>query len=235
MEETAFAFDLLVDSAKPVVVVGAMRTAGDAGYDGPANLRDAIRAAAAPELVGQGTVVVMAGAILPADDVVKTHTDAYDTFRAIDLGPLGHVSHDRVLVARRRTGRRILPAIPTTAAEPVPLITVTVAMDGSLLRAATGMGARGLVVAATGSGNTHPDVLAAATEAMAAGIPVVLATRCLSGRVSASYGFPGGGARWIQAGAIPAGSLSATKARICLAFGLGASLDDTGLRRLFTD
>ena len=30
---------------------------------------------------------------------------------------------------------------------------------------------------------------------MAAGIPVVLATRCVSGQVSASYGFPGGGAR----------------------------------------
>ena len=37
--------------------------------------------AAAPAMVGQGTVVVMGGAILPADDVVKTHTDAYDTFR----------------------------------------------------------------------------------------------------------------------------------------------------------
>ena len=115
----------------------------------------------------------------------------------------------RVSVRRTRRVAGVLPRIPAAAAEPVPLITVTVAMDGALVRAATAMGARGLVVAATGSGNTHPDVLAAATEAMGAGMPVVLATRCVSGQVSASYGFPGGGARWIAAGAIPAGSLGA--------------------------
>ena len=235
MEETAFAYDLLVDSPKPVVVVGAMRTAGDPGYEGPANLRDAVRAAASPELVGQGTVVVMGGAIMAADDVVKTHTDAYDTFKALDLGPLGHVLHGRVRVRRARLRRRLLPNIPVAAAEPVPLITATVAMDGALIRAAISIGARGLVVAATGSGNTDADVLAAAVDAMAAGVPVVLASRCISGRVSASYGFPGGGAQWMAAGAIPAGSLSAPKARICLALGLGAGLDDMGLRRLFED
>jgi L-asparaginase len=233
MEETAFAFDLLVDSPKPVVVVGAMRGAGDPGYEGPANLRDAVLAAGAPELVGQGTVVVMGGAILAADEVVKTHTDAYDTFRSLDLGPLGHVRHGRVTMGRSRLRRRALPVIPAVAASPVPLITVTVAMDGALVRAATAIGARGLVVAATGSGNTHPDVLAAAVEAMDAGVPVVLATRCVSGQVSASYGFPGGGARWLAAGAISAGPLGGPKARILLALAIGAGLDVAQIRRLF--
>jgi L-asparaginase len=233
MEETAFAFDLLVDSPKPVVVVGAMRSAGAPDYDGPSNLRDAVSAAAAPALAGQGTVVVMAGAILPADDVVKTHADAPDTFRALDQGPLGRIEQGVVTVERARPRQWSLPAIPTAAAEPVPLITVTVAMDGALLRAAVALGARGIVVAATGSGNTDPDILAAATEAMAAGVPVVLASRCIAGSVSGGYGFPGGGAHWIAAGAIPAGSLGGPKARIALALGLGSGLDDTGLRRLF--
>ena len=233
MEETAFAFDLLIDSPKPVVVVGAMRSAADPGYEGPANLRDAVRVAADPAVRGQGTVVVMGGAIMAADDVVKTHTDAYDTFRSLRLGPLGHVQDGQVAMERTRPRRRLLPVIPAEAASPVPLITVTVAMDGALLRAATAIGARGLVVAATGSGNTHPDVLAAAVEAMAAGIPVVHATRCVSGQVSGSYGFPGGGARWIASGAIPAGPLGALQARILLSLGLGAGLDDAALRRLF--
>jgi L-asparaginase len=233
MEETAFAFDLLIDSPKPVVVVGAMRSAGAPDYDGPANLRDAVSAAAAPTMAGQGTVVVMAGAILPADDVVKTHTDALDTFRALDQGPTGRVNGEVVTVERVRRRRWSLPAIPSAAAEPVPLITVTVAMDGALVRAAVALGARGIVVAATGSGNTDPDILAASSEAMAAGVPVVLASRCVAGSVSPGYGFPGGGARWIAAGAIPAGSLGGPKARIALALGLGAGLDDAGLRRLF--
>ncbi len=233
MEETSFAFDLLVESAKPVVVVGAMRNAADPGYEGPANLRDAVQVAASPDAAGQGTMVVMGGAILAADDVTKTDTDAYDTFRAPALGPIGMVRNGRVTLGRRRARAWALPVVPVAAAEPVPLLTVTVAMDGSLVRAATALGARGLVIAATGSGNTHPDVLAAATEAMAAGIPVVLATRCAAGQVSPSYGFPGGGATWLAAGAIPAGPLSAVKARVCLALGLGAGLDIDGLRRLF--
>src|SRR5262245_26026766 len=56
IEETAMAWDLLVDTPKPVVVVGAMRHAGDAGYEGPSNLQDAVRAAASPLLRDVGTV-----------------------------------------------------------------------------------------------------------------------------------------------------------------------------------
>jgi L-asparaginase len=44
MEETALAFDLLVPGPKPVIVTGAMRHAGEDGYDGPQNVRDAVRA-----------------------------------------------------------------------------------------------------------------------------------------------------------------------------------------------
>lgn len=235
MEETAFAFDLLIGSSKPVVVVGAMRTAGHAGYDGPGNLRDAVRVAASPAVVGQGTSVVMAGAILPADDVTKTHTDALDTFHAVNRGPIGRVIDGRLVMDRARGPRRVLARIPEHAAEPVPLVTVTAAADGSLVRAATGLAPRGLVIAATGSGNTHPDVLAAGIEAMDRGIPVVLASRCIAGAVSASYGFPGGGAHWIESGAIPAGTLPSLKARVALALGLGAGLDDAGLRALLAD
>jgi L-asparaginase len=235
IEETAFAFDLLVGAAKPVVVVGAMRNAGDPGYEGPSNLRDAVRVAASPAVRDQGTLVVMGGVILPADDATKTHTDAYDTFKALNLGPVGEVRGERVTIGSRRMRRRVLPAIPEAAAEPIALITAVVGTDGTLLRLAVGAGAHGVVVAATGSGNTDPDLLAAAVEAIAAGVPVVLTTRSPSGRASAAYGFPGGGATWVRAGAILAGYLGGPKARIALALGLGAGLDVAGLRALFAD
>lgn len=233
IEETAFAWDLLVDSPKPVVVVGAMRSADHPGYEGPANLRDAVRAAACVGLRDQGTLVVMGGAILPAADATKTDTDRYDTFQAPNLGPLGDIRGDLVRVSRRRVRRGALPAIPDHAAEPVHLLTATVSADAGLLRTAAAGGARGIVMAATGSGNTDPGLLEAAQEAMGRGIPVVHATRCLSGRASGGYGFPGGGARWLEAGALPAGLLSGPKARVALALGLGAGLDHTGLRELF--
>lgn len=235
IEETAFALDLLVPGPAPVVVVGAMRNAADPGYEGPANLRDAVLAAGSPRLRDQGTLVVMGGLILPADDATKTHTSAYDTFQSRNLGPIGTVDAGGAIVGRSRSGRRVLPVIPDAAVEPVAIVTATVASDGAPLRWAVAGGARGIVVAATGAGNTHFDLLAAAEEAMAAGIPVVLASRAPAGRVAPAYGFPGGGARWIAAGAIPAGFLTPVKARIALALGLGAGLDDAGLRALFAD
>ena len=233
MEETALAWDLLVDSPKPVVVVGAMRNAGEPGYEGPANLRDAVRAAGTPELADQGTTVVMGGRILSAVDVVKIDTDHYDTFGAPDLGPLGDIRGGVVRVRRRRAGRTTLPLIPERAAEPIDLLVATVAADDRLLRASMASGARGIVVAATGAGNTSPVLVEAAQDAIAAGIPVVLATRVLSGRARDAYGFPGGGAHWLRIGAIPAGSLSGPKARIVLALALGAGADDQALRALF--
>jgi L-asparaginase len=121
------------------------------------------------------------------------------------------------------------------AAERVHLITATVAMDGSLLDAAVAAGADGMVVAATGSGNTDPRLLAAAVRAMDRGIPVALASRCSSGATGTAYAFPGGGATWIRAGAIPVGHLCATKARVALALGIGAGSDRDGLAALLAD
>ncbi len=233
IDETAFALDLLVPGAKPVVVTGAMRTADDDGYDGPTNMRDAVRLAAAPEARHQGAMVILGGTILAGDDAIKVHTSAHTAFESANDGPLGSVADGRVRLTRRRARRRFLPAIPESAVEPIDLVTHVVGQDGRPLRLALAGGARGIVVAATGAGNTHPDLLAAAQEGMATGIPIVLTTRSPHGRATATYAFPGGGARWLAAGAILAGPLGGPKARIALALGLGAGLDAAGLRALF--
>lgn len=235
LEETAFAWDLLHHSDTPLVVVGAMRNAGDLDYDGPGNLTDALRVAVDARMRGQGVLVVMGGLILPADDAIKTDSQALDTFQAPNHGALGRVAADRVIVERERGARRTLPARPFRAAQPVALLTAVVSTDGDLLRAAVAAGVVGVVIEATGSGNTDPDLLAAAVEAMERGLPIVLATRCMSGPVGPLYGFPGGGRSWQEAGAIMAGTLSGPKARIALALGLGAGLDRLGLERLIGD
>jgi len=232
LEETAYAWDLLHAIETPVVVVGSMRNAGDADYEGPPNLTAAVRVAADARMRGQGLAVVMDARILPADDVTKTNSQSIDTFQALNAGPLGFVRDGEVVLERERRDRRMLVEWPSAAAEPVALITAVVATDGALLRAALGQGSRGIVVEATGSGNTDPDLLAAATEAMHAGVPVALTTRCASGAVGPLYGFPGGGRSWQEAGSIMAGTLSGPKARIALALGIGAGLDRRGLGEL---
>jgi L-asparaginase len=235
IEETAFCLDLVHRSSKPLVVTGAMRNAAQDGYDGPDNMRGAVRCAASPALRDQGVLVVLAGGILPADDAVKSHTERYDTFQALNLGPLGAVTQGNVVVTSRRARRRRLDPVPAHAAEPVALVTAVLGGDGREIRSAVQGGARGIVVAATGAGNTPEDMRQAAIDAMGAGVPVVLTTRSPSGRVRPAYGFPGGGAAWERAGAILAGYLGGPKARVALALGLGAGLDDAGLRRLFAD
>ena len=234
IEETSFCWDLVLDGAKPVVVTGAMRASDQAEFDGPANLLDAVRVASAASMRGAGVVVCLAGTIEPADDVMKMHASALDTFASPNGGSLGRVGADGVTLFRPRGSRRQV-AVPIRAAERVHLITATVAMDGSLLDAARAAGADGIVVAATGAGNTDPSLLAAAIRAMDAGVPVALASRCPSGRASTAYAFPGGGANWVRAGAIPVGHLCAVKARVALALGLGAGLDRSGLADLLAD
>lgn len=234
IEETSFAWDLRHDGAKPVVVTGAMRASHEPGDDGPANLRDAVSVAASPLARDLGVVVVLAGAIDAADDVGKTHTTALTTFQSPNRGHLGRVLDGRVVVERGRGPRRHVQG-DAQPAERVHLVTAGLATDGALLDAAVAAGADGIVVAATGSGNTHPGLLAAAARAMRAGIPVVLASRCPAGAVSTAYAFPGGGATWVLAGAIAAGTLCAIKARVALAYGVGAGMRRDELAALLAD
>ena len=234
IEETSFAWDLVVRSPKPVIVTGAMRAPHEDGFDGPDNLRAAVAAAISPLLVDAGVLVSLAGTLEAADDVTKTHTIAFTTFQSPNGGSLGRIVDRTVVLDRRRGPRRSLRGRPTGGAH-VELVTAGIDTGGALLDAAVAAGAAGIVVAATGAGNTHPGLLAAAERAMHAGLPVVLASRCIAGGVSTTYAFPGGGATWVRAGAIPAGTLCAVKARVALALGIGAGLLRDDLAALLAD
>jgi L-asparaginase len=102
---------------------------------------------------------------------------------------------------------------------------------GATLDAAVRDGARGVVVAATGSGNTHPDLLRAAVDAQVAGVAVALASRTGAGAVGPTYAFPGGGGTWVRAGILLAGGLTPVQARVALALALGAGMSGPALAR----
>ena len=108
-------------------------------------------------------------------------------------------------------------------------------MDEGLIDAIRSMEPAGIVVEAAGAGNTAPGLLAEAQAAMAAGIPVVLTTRAPAGAAGTGYAFPGGGATWIRAGAMLAGTLTGPKARIALSLALGAGLGGPALGAFLAD
>jgi len=239
IEESSFAFDLLLKSDKPVVVTGAMRDAASAEYDGPRNLVDAVGCAASSSLRGFGVVVVLAGLVVAAEQVVKGHSTALDAFRSRDGHLLGEVSDGVVRLSRGREprdprhSRARLGSVPQLAVEDVHLVTVVTGMDGALIRGLAPTRPRGLVVAATGSGNTHPDVLAAARELMEAGTIVCLTTRCPTGTIDPIYAFPGGGVTWQRAGALMSAH-DGPKSRVALALGLAAGMDRDALVALIS-
>ena len=217
IEETAFAYDLLLAADKPVVVTGAMRDSSSADYDGPRNLADAVACAASPERRGQGVVVAMDGRVIAAAQAVKTHATAMDTFQPRVGNELWH--------------RRTLPSIPEQPVESVHLVTAVTGMSGALIRGVAASRPAGLVVAATGSGNTSPDLLVAASELMSSGTTVVLTTRCATGSVQPAYAFPGGGAMWQRAGALLS-KLDGPKSRVALALALSCGLSRAEVERL---
>jgi L-asparaginase len=118
--------------------------------------------------------------------------------------------------------------IPEHAASPISLVTVALD-DAGAIEAAVGRRPAGLVVAATGGGNTPEAYLDAARALIGEGIPVALTTRCPSGSARPGYGFPGGSSVWWEAGAIFTGTLDGLKARMLLSLGLGAGLSSVEL------
>ncbi|PYI82985.1 MAG: L-asparaginase, partial [Verrucomicrobia bacterium] len=110
LEETAYLHDLIVVSEKPVVFVGSMRNSSELSWDGPANLRSAVRVAIDPSARGLGGLVVMNDQLLAAADATKTHTEAIGTFQGRDFGPLGVVDKDCIIVTRRPLKREHIAA-----------------------------------------------------------------------------------------------------------------------------
>jgi L-asparaginase len=215
IEESAFLLDLLVPGDKPVVMTGAMRGADAPGADGPANLLAAARVAASDVARDLGALAVLNYDIHAARFVQKTHTTLPSAFASPLVGAIGAVAEGRprihVRVART-------PVFPADAGPPAPVALVTWAMgdDGRVLDALPGLGYAGAVIAGMGAGHVPADA-AARVGALAARMPVVLASRSAAGPVfTATYGYAGGEIDLIGRGLVPAGMLSALKARLLL-------------------
>jgi L-asparaginase len=106
-------------------------------------------------------------------------------------------------------------------------------MDDRLIKYAVDSGCKGLVIEGMGRGNVPPDVVPGIEYAIARGIPVVLCSRCIGGRVLGTYAYQGGGAQLIKKGVILGGHLPGQKARIKLIILLGKDLSLGLIKRSF--
>jgi len=224
LEETAMLLDLFHDDPRPVVLTGAQRSHDDPDNDGPRNLADAVTVAASTDARGRGVLVCFAGLVHAARGTRKVHTGDLDAFRDVDHGPIGRVTADGVvdLDAPRPPVDTRLRVPAALAAVRVAIVPVYPGVDATAIDAHLAQGIDGVVLAATGYGNANRAIIDGVRRCGDAGIPVVLSTRVAGGAVRPVYA---GGALLVEAGAVLAGSLRPSQARIQLAVLIAAGRD----------
>ncbi len=185
LEETAWFLHRTLAAAKPLVLTAAMRPATALSADGPQNLLDAVTVA---RVAGaRGVLAVLAGRVHAGMDLRKLHGWRVDAFGSGDAGTLGVVEDGRVRLFRAWP-ETALHAAAQDLGDPAewPVVDIVTSHAGArarTLEALVAAGAQGIVVAGTGNGSVHAELTGAARRAMAAGVTVRRASRCLLGGV----------------------------------------------------
>jgi L-asparaginase type II len=230
MEETAYFLDLTVADPRPVVVTGAMRPADGVGVDGPANLRNAVRLAAAPAARGRGAMILMNDEVLAARDASKSNTVRPSAFSAPSRGALG-VADPEGIVFHRAPARA--PTFDLAAVRALPRVDIVMSYagaDGTEVDALVAAGAKGIVVAATGRGSIPPRQRQAVNRASARGVVVVVGSRTGSGSVPVD---DRPGRRPADAPTVGTGDLTPPKARVLLMLALTRTSDLRAVAEIF--
>lgn len=233
LEETAFFLDTAIETECPIVLTGSMKSSSDLGFDGVNNLVSSILVARSERSRGRGVLVVMNDQINAASEVTKSNTLSLDTFKSLDYGPVGIVDNKEVLFHRLVTVVRNKLDIDEII-HGVHLIKACAGQDSLMMNYLIDQGANGFVIEALGRGNVPPKMIDGIQNAIDKNIPVIIASRCPSGRTLDSYGYVGGGKFLTDMGCIISTSLNGQKARILLMLALTKSNDHDFLKNLFT-
>ncbi len=223
MEETGFFLDMVVASDKPVVLVGSMRPSTAVSADGPANLYAAVKVAASNEAKGRGTLIVLNDTIHETRDCTKTNTTSLQTFASPNTGPVGYVDAASV--------RFVEPVIPQQRPRfkfpdkaPLPRVDIIYSHSNMLADEVTDAvkrGAKGIVLAGVGDGNSSKAAVEALSAAAKKGTPVVR-----SSRVGAGFTVKNAELNDDELGTVAALDLNPPKARVLLQLLLANKISD---------
>ena len=229
MEETAYFLNLTVQSNRPVVLVGSMRSSNEVSADGPANLINAVRVAISDQAIGQGVLVVLNEDISAARDVWKTDNRRVQTFDGSNVGHVGAVDPDGVRFYHRSLQ-------PHTTASEFDVSSIDVLPDVLILSDFTGIDPSvverfgrqpmdGLIVRTFAGGRMSAGMSAGLEEIAELGIPTVITSRVPMGRIVSppSYEFP----------AIVSNGQHDNKARILLMLALTKTSERAEIQRIF--
>ena len=231
LEETAYFLDLTIDTSKPIVITGAMRSSSELGYDGPFNLATSICTAIADDSIGRGVLVCFNGELNSASEVTKANSMALNAFRTPNFGPIGIVDNNKVIFYRNtiNPSKYKIDKIE----KDVALIKCAVDMDSTFIDLIIERGYGGIVIEALGRGNVPPKMVSGIKRAIDSNIPVIIVSRCFEGRVHESYGYEGGGKMLLDLGIIFGDTLPGQKARVKLLLSINSGLSMEQIKKQF--
>ncbi len=233
----ALAF-MLRNLDKPVVLVGSQRSIDRPSTDAILNLIAAARVAAEGPIAE--SVIVMHGS--PHDDYAfvlrgvkarKLHTSRRDAFQPVNEPPIAKVTREKIeLLSDRFNPRREGSSqveLDDRLEPNVALLHVWPSMPEDMLRYA-GERFKGIVIAGTGLGHVPRWLIPTVGEIVSSGVPVVVTSQCLFGRVDLQVYETG--RRLLVAGVIPGGDMLPEVALIKLMYALGHTSDMEEIRRI---
>ncbi|WP_122088848.1 Glu-tRNA(Gln) amidotransferase subunit GatD [Halalkalicoccus subterraneus] len=188
MQFSASALSFMLDTPVPVVFTGSQRSADRPSSDNVMNAVCAVEAAKSD--LAEVLVCMHASesddrcALHRGTRVRKNHTSRRDAFETVGRKPLAEVDYgSREIVTRREhatRGERELALSPDLEAD-VELLKYTPGMGPEALEPYEDV--VGLVIEGTGLGHVHTDWIPRIEELVESGIPVVITSQCLEGRV----------------------------------------------------
>ncbi len=234
MEETAYFLNLVVKSAKPVVLVGSMRPATAVSADGPANLYNGVAVAANKSARGRGVLVVMNDEIHYGRNVIKTNTTNLETFDSPSRGAAGGVHSGSIdwfeKMDKRSTSDSEFNVKGVNELPRVDIVYAYSNMDDKLINAAVDAGAKGIVVAGVGDGNMSKAALDALAEASKKGTLVVRSTRLPTGMVMRNAEVDDD-----KLGFVASGELGPGKSRVLAQLALTKTQDPQRVQKIFKE
>ncbi len=237
MMYSAAAIAFMLKTPVPIVFVGSQRSADRPSSDNAMNAIAAVRVATSD--IAEVCVVMHSTTsdehcdIHYATKVRKMHTSRRDAFHSINTSPIGHVEHPNGrIVATLDHSRRGDCALELADALQLncALVKYTPGASSDILSYYIDSGYRGIVIEGTGLGHVSTDWIPSIKRAVQAGIPVVMTSQCLSGRVCDRVYDTGKDI--LEAGVIEGGDMLPEVALVKLMWVLGQTQDMNEIRKL---
>lgn len=221
LEETSFFLNLVIQTDKPIVVVGSMRPGTAMSADGALNLYNAVVLAASPSSRGKGVLVSMNDDILSGRDATKRVNIKTNAFSS-QWGALGMLVEGKTYwfrsVAKRHTAASEFDIDRIDSLPEVQIVYGAGDLGPALYEAAVKTGAKAIIHAGTGNGSVPGTLVDTLKGIRGLGVHIVRASRVGDGFVLRNSEQPDDKYDWVAAH-----DLNPQKAKILVAVALASA------------